>query len=632
MNRSNTSNPVLLTEQATQKLPRLLLFCMLLAYALCGLIGKDPWRGDDATSFGLAVAFSKHWGVDALQSVAGVQLAHYSPVWFALIGLFIRALWFLPAPIAAIIPVSLTLLSAVYALWHATYYMAQTPAAQPLTLAFGGQPHPLAYATAVADGAVLLLLATLGIVLPLHEMTAQTFQFALLCTLLTSVALSLYIEKQRLALVIMFGTMFILAASIGLQAAITSLVWLLVLSRFKAWAIVRRTLPYLVLFTAIGFSVPFIWAYLLGQMDYGDALWSWNQQQVGWISYSRLKWLVSNGLFITWPIAPFALAALWRWRKQWQSPHIALGLSFMSVFAISLLTLNDLNDSDLMMMIPGALILAAFLLPALPRVWMNAIDWFGVMALSFVAFLCWLVWLAMSFGIPEDLSHSIMRLAPNLNTHIRWFAVTVAIFATLFWVFVVRWRILAAKTVVWRAAVIWSAGSLTVWVLIGTLFMPWLNHVKTYKPMAFALKAALAEQQATINLELSAQAALSPKRRKSRQILKQLSPSACISPLHIALPQRAVLAYFGEITFEPHHLLSETESSPDAQFMNNPDSVACDWILEYDASQSLANVGRLPYLADNADAPEGKWVLRWEGRRFIEKDEHFRLYQREYSR
>jgi hypothetical protein len=220
-------------------------------------------------------------------------------------------------------------------------------------------------------------------------------------------------------------------------------------------------------------------------------------------------------------------------------------------------------------------------------------------------------------------------------------AVVIASLATLFWLFVVRWRVLAAKTVVWRAAVIWSAGSLTVWVLIGTLFMPWLNHVKTYKPIALALKTALTEQQASINRELAAQAAQNPKRRKKAHILKQVqvSPSACVSPLRIGLPQRAVLAYFGEITFEPQPLSSGTTSmtyaddQADQAPIDIPDTVACDWVLEYStayAKHTKSTMENLPYLADNTDAPEGKWVLRWEGKRFIEKDERFRLYQREY--
>ncbi|HEU4621186.1 MAG TPA: glycosyltransferase family 39 protein, partial [Burkholderiaceae bacterium] len=45
--------PVRLTEQAVAKFPRWVLFAIMLAYALPGLFGRDPWRSDDAIGFGV---------------------------------------------------------------------------------------------------------------------------------------------------------------------------------------------------------------------------------------------------------------------------------------------------------------------------------------------------------------------------------------------------------------------------------------------------------------------------------------------------------------------------------------------------------------------------------------------------
>ncbi len=649
--------PVLLTEKSTQKLPRPLLLFMLIAYVLCGIMGKTPWRGEDAVAFGMALSFSQHLGIDSLQMVANAQVAEYGLIWFALLGLFIRFLPFLSAPVAAAIPVVASLLLAVYALWQTTFYLAKTSAAQPLNLALGGQPQPIAYARAVADGAVLLLLATLGIALPLHEMTALSFQFTLLSTVLAGLSLSLYHEHRRIAYAVISVSLILLGASIGLYSTVTVCIWLLLLMRLPAWTFLYKALPILLLSAVLGVSLPFFWAYYLNQTHYVDALWAWNLAQFGWISYDRLKWLLSNLWFITWPALPFALVALWRWRKHWHTAHIGLGLSFISVMLCSLLTHTQVTQAHLMAIVPGALILAAFLLPALPRIWMNAIDWFGIMALSFSIALCWLMWIAMTFGWPADLSRNIMRLAPGLNLDIRWFNVLIASLATLLWVFVVRWRALSAKTVIWRGAVIWSAGSLTIWVLIGTLFMPWLNHVKTYKPVALALKAAF--NSPIINTPKSSHliVGLNPIAINNtdeladivsfnqlitpinspfwlikppiNQTIQTIQP-ACISLLKVGLAQRAILAYFSELTFEPQSFLntnqinSQSEQAP----LNNPHTVACDWVLEYTTLNTLLPLKPTPYLTDNSQAPEGRWVLRWEGRRFIEKDERFRLYQR----
>jgi hypothetical protein len=52
------------------------------------------------------------------------------------------------------------------ATWYAVYALARTPAAQPVTFAFGGEARPADYARAIADGGLLALLACLGLARP----------------------------------------------------------------------------------------------------------------------------------------------------------------------------------------------------------------------------------------------------------------------------------------------------------------------------------------------------------------------------------------------------------------------------------------------------------------------------------
>jgi hypothetical protein len=198
----------------------------------------------------------------------------------------------------------------------------------------------------------------------------------------------------------------------------------------------------------------------------------------------------------------------------------------------------------------------------------------------------------MTLGWPATFAKSVLRLAPGFDTSLQWPALLVGLGASVFWIFVVRWRVLSAKTVVWRAAVVWSAGSLTLWVVIGSLFMPYANHIKTYRSVALELKAALKDH------------------------------SQCVSPVRLGLPQRAVMAYFGDIIFEPQPLQIATDKQAEDAPVDTPVNVACNWLLEYASLQQLSSLERLPYL------PEGNWALTWEGRRFRDKDERFRLYQR----
>ena len=45
--------PVRLPASATNALPRWGLYALCLLYILPGLIGRDPWKNEDATSFGI---------------------------------------------------------------------------------------------------------------------------------------------------------------------------------------------------------------------------------------------------------------------------------------------------------------------------------------------------------------------------------------------------------------------------------------------------------------------------------------------------------------------------------------------------------------------------------------------------
>jgi hypothetical protein len=572
-------NPVLLTAASTRKLPRALLLAMVVAYAFSGLIGRDPWRGDDAQGFGYALSLAQGQNASlGILQVAGLGVAAEGPFWFAIVAAFIKVLFY--------VPVGLAILLALAALWYAAYYAARTPAAQPLSLALGGQPKPVDYGCAVADGAVLVLLATLGIALKLHELSAQAAQFTLHCVLLLGASMALY--KPKPAAWLLAASLAALGLNRGLPALLPALVWVWVLSFHPAWSGLARARWALVGAAAAGLAVNGGVAYFLAGAAYAHALWEWNTASFGFAGWGKWTYFFSNFLAIGWPAVPFAIAAAWRWRRQLRAPHIWLGVSYVWVMVVGVLTQTTISEASFLSVLPGAVIVAAFLLPALPRVWMNALDWFGVMALSFAAALAWLAWLALTTGWPTKLAQNITRLSPNFDASINYLALAIALAMTVFWMFVVRWRVTKPSTVVWRAAVVWSAGMLTVWVLIGSLGMPWLNYGKSYRAVAVQLKTALIDH------------------------------SQCVSPLRLGLPQRAVLAYFGELSFEPQSADNTLDTT-----LDTPATVGCNWLLEYDSLQALSSLERLPYL------PAGQWKLVWEGRRYTDKDERFRLYQRQ---
>jgi hypothetical protein len=86
-------------------------------------------------------------------------------------------------PLAARLPFALLLALTLALVWYTTFHLARTEAAQPVPFAFGGEADPVDYARAMADGAVLALMATLGLLQLGHETTpelAQLFAVSLL--------------------------------------------------------------------------------------------------------------------------------------------------------------------------------------------------------------------------------------------------------------------------------------------------------------------------------------------------------------------------------------------------------------------------------------------------------------------
>jgi ribosomal protein L31 len=84
----------------------------------------------------------------------------------------------LDPPLAARLPFALLLVLVLVLTWYATYHLARTDAAQPLPFAFGGEADPVDYARAMADGALLALIATLGLLQLGHETTPELVQLA----------------------------------------------------------------------------------------------------------------------------------------------------------------------------------------------------------------------------------------------------------------------------------------------------------------------------------------------------------------------------------------------------------------------------------------------------------------------
>nr|WP_314542137.1 glycosyltransferase [uncultured Massilia sp.] len=580
--------PVRLPAAATLALPRWALYALGLLYILPGLIGRDPWK-DDAASFGIMWTMAHGSFQDwLLPNVAGLPITDEGPLAFWLGALCIKLFGWLVGDVmgARMSTIGIFVLGTV-SLWHTAFHLGRRAEAQPLRLAFGGQPEPADYGRTLADTAVLIYLGSLGLLLHSHETLAVTLQGALLSWFLfRSVRL---IEEMTTRNALLVGVALgALAITRGFAPPLVLIAALYLCTRMLKMAS-APTLRHLGQAACVGVLVPMIWVVPSAIVrPYGiepvTEWMAWNASQLsipGWLS---LKAFFRVGVWYFWPAWPFAAWAAWAWRRQRGLLHIILPTCFVGVLALLILCDPVPESGDLLKLLPPMALMAAFGLPTMKRGAINAIDWFSVMVLTLLGGLIWLFWVAKLTGWPAQLAKNALKLVPGFKPEVGLVAVTVAAIATIGWIFLVHWRLSRQPSVLWRAVVLSSGGLILLWVLLMTLFLPDLNYARSYASVA-------------------------------QQIAARLPADADCIDTNVGSAQRASFAYFGHLPFA------------------RVDGTSCSYMLLQD---SIRNPTQHTPIQNGAPVRGGAvapfrprdWTLLWEGRRPSDRDERFRLYRR----
>ncbi len=617
--RTASHSPARLIASDTLKLPRWALIALCLVYILPGLIGRDPWKSEDAAGFGVmwTMATSSGYGGIAdwlLPNVAGAPVLDSGPLmhWVGAACVVVASAVFghgVNAALAARFATVIFFFVAVTGIWYATYLVGRRPAAQPAALAFGGQPEARDYGRVLADGALLILLATIGLLVRAHESSSDVAMLAMLSVALYGMARSLEFRKA--------GAGWIALAIVGLvlsrgpaPALAILVLWTILIAFNNDFKPARRaTAVVLVPLTIAGLAIwPLAtWIMVPDAATHITArLGEWGRYFDGIDARAAGKY-VRTLPWTTWIAWPLASWGLWTWRKRLSAAHIALPGGFVLAMLGVLGSTSDTSDGQLLLVLPGLVMLAAFGLPTLRRGGANAFDWFSLMLYSIVAIFIWFAWFARMTGAPEGFSRSIARLVPGATPEFRPIVFTIALAATIAWLAIVRWRIVAHPRVLWRSVVLASGGLILVWTLTATLFLHAIDYGRTYRDVAGALSAALTAAQKNV--------AQSGKRARGRAgsdapVVRDAryagAPGgSCVATDGLGLAQRASFAWFADVHF------SKVDYSGD-----NVDE--CDYLLR----QDLTRKPRDEVL------PQGRWKLLWEGRRAADRDERFRLYQK----
>jgi len=469
------TTPAIVTQLAVRRLPRLALILFCVAYMLPGFVGREPWKLADVSAFGvmleMAAGHSSWWQPQVL----GVPVEEAGPLPYWLGAVFIRLLGFLPPDAAVRLPFVVMLGATLACTWYATYHLARQPTAQPVAFAFGGEAQPVDYARAMADAALLALMACLGLAQLAHETTPDLARLAATSALMLGAArLAQPAPGQRQGLLIWAAALLSLSFSGAPWVALATATGLLVVLQWRAWNqhdtphLRRQMGPALLLVIAMGVATT------AGLMHGPDLRWP--ALASDWSRWARLL------VWFTWPAWPLVLWTLWRWRRQLGQPHVALPF-WTALVSVVNSGLNPDFDRALLLALPALAVLAAFALPMLSRSVSALIDWFTLLFFTGCALIVWVVWAAMITGVPAKPAANVAKLAPGFVPEFSLVLFMVAALATLAWVWLVSWRVGAHRQALWKSLVLPAAGATLCWLLLMTLWLPLLDFARSYGPL-----------------------------------------------------------------------------------------------------------------------------------------------------
>ncbi len=575
--QDSRSTPARLTAPATTKLPRLFLLALGVVYIFAGLFFRDPWKTDDVA--GLATMLTALNGPASawlLPQIGDLAYAENGPLitWVGAASLWLFQPLFEPFTtplnahiIASRLPNLLWFGLITGSVWYGTYLLGRRPEPQPLALPFGGEPTVRDYGRMIADAALLLLLATAGIMWRLHETSEVP-------ALIAFQALSFYAVARMLDHPLSGA----ITLGVALAAAFLARGWVGALPIMLAapFAFFPRSplwpnKHWLIISAVIAAALILVWWIpASNQGPYWTRTWLlWNAQSFAWPRYGEILSILRDLPWFLWPTWPFGLLAIWSWRSWLFAPHIWVPLVFAACPLLVMFFLADPFEPEYSLMAVPVAVLAAFSLPTLRRGVVNSLDWFAVMCFSLTATTVWLGWIALQIGWPHQIAHNIARQTQGYNAYISWPEVAIALAGTVAWIVMVHWRLSTKPAALWRGTVLSAGGIITTWLLLVTLWMPALDYVRSYRPVSAQLAQAIATHK---------------------------QPNECVRSMSLGTGQRASFLVFDNLNFSF--------------------SASCPLIL-HQTTPDTAN--------DLIPGLDGNVTVLWEGKRGAERREIFRL-------
>ena len=479
-----------------------LLALLCISWLATGLIGHDPWKPDEAYSFGIVyhILQSGDWLVPTL---AGEPFMDKPPLFYMTAAAFAQLF-------SPLLPLhdGARLASGFYT---------------GLTLLFVGLSGRELFGKDRGWAAAIILIGCLGMLVNAHLLSTDLGLLAGCAMMLYGFALS---PRSPLLAGLLLGTgLGIGFMSKGFIAPILFVSTSALLLAFSTW----RTRSY---FTSLAIAtlsaLPWlsIWPALLYQRSPELFMeWAWQQNIGQWLSYAKggnysaaffyleiLPWFA-------WPALPLAAWGVWDARKKiLQQRESQLLLVSLLVMLVTLSFVPNIQEVFALPMLLPIVLLATMALPAVRRGAANALDRFGIITFGFIAILLWWGWAGLMIeGNNSRISRWLREYQSEFVPAFDAVSFSIALTVTVLWVLLV-WRVGRS---IRRSVINWAAGVTLLWILSMTLWLPWLDFNKSYRTMVTSLAAALPEEH------------------------------GCIASRYLGDGQKAMLHYFGNILTRP---------------------------------------------------------------------------------
>jgi 4-amino-4-deoxy-L-arabinose transferase-like glycosyltransferase len=479
----------------------ILVVLLILAWILPGLVGHDPWKPDEAYSFGVVYEMLQG-GSWVVPHLAGEPFMEKPP------------LYYLSAAASAWLFSPLLPLHDGARLASGLYMM--------LTFLFTGLAGRELYGKNQGAVCALLLLGCFGLVVRTHQLITDV-------ALLAGFAVAFYGLALGLRRPVLGGFWLGTGVGVGFMAkgliapGTLGIIALAAPLLFRSW----RTRGHLLTLAIAAIAVlPWLLIWPIALYQSSPALfdeWLWVNNLGRFIGSNNLEQRTDSWHYLRilpwygFPALPIALWSLWDARGTgYTKPGIQLPLLGFAVILAGLSAASEARELYALPLLVPLALLATPGINTLRRGAANAWLWFSAMGFTFFVIVAWFYWVALELAVPERLNHHLHTIQPGYAWGFKLLPFVLGAVYTLAWLAIVA----GPKRNPQRPVFVWAGGVTVVWGLIAILFVGWLDAGKSYRSMIASMQQAMPAQY------------------------------RCMSSLNLGEPQRAMLHYFaGIITY-----------------------------------------------------------------------------------